>query len=136
MKVDITTFASLLATMVWCDGEYNELEQACAADIAEALGFNVGELSDKVRAVVDELNALDDDAVTAFLNSHAAKVAEEESGIVFEAMMEMALCDEVFTASEVGNLMEAATALRIERDKAIMLLCDMVKSEPELELAF
>lgn len=122
--------------MVWCDGEYSELEQACVADIAEALGINAGELSDKVKAAVDELNALDGDAVTAFMNDHAAKVSEEDSGVIFEAMMEIALCDGILTCEEIGNLMETAQALKIERDNAIMLLCDMVKSEPDLELAF
>lgn len=136
MKVDITTFASLLATMVWCDGEYNELEQACAADIADALGINADELSDKVKAAVDELNDLDGDAVTAFMNKHAAKVTDEDSNVIFEAMMEIALCDGVLTVDEVANLMEAADALKIERNVAIMLLCDMVKTEPDLELGF
>ena len=136
MKTDINTLASLIASMVWCDGEYSELERACVADIAEALGINTEELSDKVKAAADELNDLDDDAVTAFMCKHAAKVAEEDLGVVFEAMMEIALCDGVLTVDEVGNLMEAADALNIERNDAILLLCDMVKIEPDLELAF
>ena len=48
----------------------------------------------------------------------------------------MMLCDGVLTAGEVYNLLAMAEALDIDRESAVLMLCDMVKTEPELEVSF
>ena len=50
--------------------------------------------------------------------------------------MQMMLCDGVLTAGEVYNLLAMAEALDIDRESAVLMLCDMVKTEPELEVSF
>ena len=66
----------------------------------------------------------------------AAQVDGEEKSVVFEVLMQMALCDGVLTADEVDNLLAIADALGMEQATAVLLLCDMVKEEPELEISF
>lgn len=63
-------------------------------------------------------------------------VDDEETGEVFQALLQMALCDNVLTYGEVHNHLALAEALDIDQDAAVLMLCDLVKSEPELEVSF
>lgn len=46
----------------------------------------------------------------------------------------MVLADGVLAEGEVNNLLAIADALGMEPAQAVMLLCDMVKTEPELDV--
>ena len=48
----------------------------------------------------------------------------------------MIISDNVIGSSEVNTALAIADALGLENDSAILLLLDMVKSEPELEIDF
>ena len=48
--------------------------------------------------------------------------------------MQVAIADGVLTRGEVNNLLAIADALGIDTDMACLLLCDMVKTEAELEI--
>ncbi len=89
-----------------------------------------------VTAALVELKNLDEEKATDYAVKHAAKVNDEETGEVFQALLQMALCDNVFTYNEVHNLLALAEALDIDQDAAVLMLCDLVKSEPELEVSF
>jgi len=136
MKTSSATLGSIIAAIVWADGEYSDVEREAVGEIAEALGLTEKELSMNITAALVELKNMDEEKATDFAVKHAAKVDDEETGEVFQALMQMALCDNVLTYGEVHNLLALAEALDIDRDAAVLMLCDLVKSEPELEVSF
>ena len=136
MKTATNTIASLLAACIWADGEYAEVERITADEIADAFGIPEKDFNKYMTAAVVEVQNLTPEAATEYAVKHAAKVDPEEAGEVFQAIMQMLLCDGVLTAGEVYNLLAMAEALDIDRESAILMLCDMVKTEPELEVSF
>ena len=136
MQTPTITIASILAAIIWADGEYSEIERTTISEIAEALGLPEKELSMNITAALVELQNMDEEKATEYAVKHAAKVNDEETGEVFQALLQMALCDNVLTYNEVHNLLALAEALDIDQDAAVLMLCDLVKSEPELEVSF
>lgn len=136
MNTAPNTIASLLAACIWADGEYAEVERITAEEIAEALEFPAKDFHKYMTAAMVEVQNLTPEAATTYAVKHAAKVDPEETGEVFQSLMQMMLCDGVLTAGEVFNLIAMAEALDIDRETAILMLCDMVKTEPELEVSF
>lgn len=136
MKTNSNTIASLLAACIWADGEYDETERITAEEIAEAFEIDPKEFHKYMTAAMVEVQNLTPEAATTYAVKHAAKVDAEEAGEVYQALMQMMLCDGVLTAGEVHNLIAMAEALDIDRETAILMLCDMVKTEPELEVSF
>ncbi len=136
MQTPTITLASILAAIIWADGEYAEVERTTLSEIAEALGIPEKELTMNVTAALVELKNMDEQKATNYAVKHAAKVNDEETGEVFQALLQMALCDNVLTYNEVHNLLALAEALDIDQDAAVLMLCDLVKSEPELEVSF
>jgi len=136
MKTQPNTIASLLASCIWADGEYAEVERVAAEEIAEAFEIPVKDFNKYMTAAMVEVQNLTPEAATTYAVKHAEKVDPEECGEVYQAIMQMMLCDGVLTAGEVFNLLAMAEALDIDRESAILMLCDMVKTEPELEVSF
>ncbi|MBD5192558.1 MAG: TerB family tellurite resistance protein [Barnesiella sp.] len=136
MKTSNATLGSILAAIIWADGEYSDVERTTISEIAEAFGMTEKELSMNVTAALVELKNMDETKATEFAVKHAAKVDDEETGEVFQAILQMALCDNLLTYGEVHNLLALAEALDIDQDAAVLMLCDLVKSEPELEVSF
>ena len=136
MQTPTITLASILAAIIWADGDYSDVERTTLSEIAEALGIPEKELTMNVTAALVELKNLDEQKATDYAVKHAAKVNDEETGEVFQALLQMALCDNVLTYTEVHNLLALAEALDIDQDAAVLMLCDLVKSEPELEVSF
>lgn len=136
MKTDIKTLASLVSTIVWCDGEYSEVERETTEEIIEALELPADEFKKLIEDANVSSEKLDEEEITKIMEQAAAQVDGEEKSVVFEVLMQMALCDGVLTADEVDNLLAIADALGMEQATAVLLLCDMVKEEPELEISF
>lgn len=136
MNTAPNTIASLLAACIWADGEYAEVERITAEEIAEALEIPAKDFHKYMTAAMVEVQNLTPEAATTYAVKHAAKVDPEETGEVFQSLMQMMLCDGVLTAGEVFNLLAMAEALDIDRETAILMLCDMVKTDPELEVSF
>ena len=136
MKTSNATIGSILAAIIWADGEYSEVERTTSSEIAEALGLTEKELTMNVTAALVELKNMDEEKATDFAVKHAAKVDDEETGEIYQALLQMALCDNVLTYNEVHHLLALAEALDIDQDAAVLMLCDLVKSEPELEISF
>lgn len=136
MKTNSNTLASLLAACIWADGQYEEVERITAEEIAEAFELDPKEFHKYMTAAMVEVQNLTSEAATTYAVKHAEKVDPEETGEVYQALMQMMLCDGVLTYTEVYNLLALAEALDIDREAAILMLCDMVKTEPELEVSF
>ncbi len=136
MKTQPNTLASILASLIWADGEYSEVERVTAEEIAEAFEIPAKDFQKYMTAAMVEVKNLTPEAATTYALKHADKVDSEETGEVFQALMQMALCDNVLTYGEVHNLLALAEALDIDQDAAVLMICDLVKSEPELEVSF
>ena len=136
MKTDIKTLASLVSTIVWCDGEYSEVERETTEEIIEALELPADEFKKLIEDANVSSEKLDEEEITKIMEQAAAQVDGEEKSVVFEVLMQMALCDGELTADEVDNLLAIADALGMEQATAVLLLCDIVKEEPELEISF
>lgn len=136
MQTPTITIASILAAIIWADGDYSEVERTTLSEIAEALDIPEKELTMNVTAALVELKNLDEQKATDYAVKHAAKVKDDETGEVFQALLQMALCDNILTYNEVHNLLALAEALDIDQDAAVLMLCDLVKTEPELEVSF
>ncbi len=136
MKTNIKNLATILATTIWADGEYDEAEKISVEEIAEAFELDVNELLTTVNAEVEAISAMDEEMVNEVLLQNSAEVDEEEAEIVLQAVLQIATVDGVLCEEEVDNILSIASALGINEARAVLMLADLVKDEPELEIAF
>jgi tellurite resistance protein len=136
MKTNIKNLATILATTIWADGEYDEAEKISVEEIAEAFELDVNELLTTVNAEVEAISAMDEEKVNEVLLQNSAEVDEEEAEIVLQAVLQIATVDGVLCEEEVDNILSIASALGINEARAVLMLADLVKDEPELEIAF
>jgi tellurite resistance protein len=136
MKTNIKNLATILATTIWADGEYDEAEKISVEEIAEAFELDVNELLAAVNAEVEAISALDEEKVNEVLLQKAAEVDEEEAELVLQAVLQIATVDGVLCEEEVDNILSIASALGVNEARAVLMLADLVKEEPELEVVF
>ena len=136
MKTNIKNIAAFLATAIWADGEYDEAEKIALSEIADALEINEAELVAETEAALAEVEKMDEDAIDAYLSKSGANVDEAEAAQVYMAAMQIVTIDGVLGVEEVDNFLSIAATLGLDDSYAMLLLIDLVKEEPELELAF
>lgn len=136
MKTDINTIASFMAATIWADCSYDESEKITVSEIADALELDETIFYASVEAELAKVQDMSENEITEYLSKAGDKVADEEIGIIYEAAMQMVLADEILAYSEVTNLLTIAEALGLTEEYAILLLADMLKSEPELDIDF
>lgn len=134
MKSSLEAVANFLGFAIWADGEYDETEKEAVTEVAETFGFNTLMFNKAVEVALSRINPMNEEQVNAFLEKAAQDIDAEEIGEVFEAVLQMVLADGVLAETEVNNLLAIADALGMEPAQAVMLLCDMVKTEPDLEV--
>lgn len=136
MKTNIKNLAAFLATAIWADSEYDEAEKVALSEIAEALEVNEAELVAETEAAQAELDKMDEEEVFQYLINNGAEVDDDEAAQVYMAAMQIVTVDGVLGVEEVDNLLSIASALGLDDSYAMLLLIDLVKEEPELELQF
>lgn len=136
MKTNIKNLATILATTIWADGEYDEAEKISVEEIAEAFELDVNELLAAVNAEVEAISALDEEKVNEVLLQNSAEVDEEEAELVLQAVLQIATVDGVLCEEEVDNILSIASALGVDEARAVLMLADLVKEEAELEVVF
>lgn len=136
MKTDIKNLAVFLATSIWADGEYNEAEKITLGEIADALELDKEKLVAETDIALAEIEKMDEDKVNDYLIEIGAEIDEDEAVMVYLAAMQIVTTDGVLSVEEVDNLLSIATALGIDESYAMLLLIDLVKEEPELEVLF
>jgi len=136
MKTDIKNLAVFLATSIWADGEYNEAEKITLGEIADALELDKEKLVAETDVALAEIEKMSEDKVNEHLIEIGAEIDEDESAMVYMAAMQIITTDGVLSIEEVDNLLSIATALGIDESYAMLLLIDLVKEEPELEVLF
>lgn len=136
MKTSIDTMAAFIAAAIWADGVYDEAEKIAVEEIAEALELDEVKFKAAVEENVAKVQKMGDDAASEYLRIASDGVDDEEIGILFEAAIQILITDNKLSYTEVDNLLFIAEVLGIEDTMAVMLLADMVKSEPDLEISF
>ena len=137
MKSDIKNAAAFLAVAIWADGVYAAEEKEVLAEIAEALEVNAGELTEKVEVSLKELEEKDDEGVQSYLVEHASAIEEEDADTLMECAIEIILADNVISRDEVQALFDLADATgTVEHTDVALMLVDLVKYAPEIEVEF
>ena len=138
MKSEIKNVAAFLAVAIWADGVYSEEETEIIADIAEALGVDPKELAQHVGDAVKSLEDKDDDAVQEFLVANAPAIDEDESKKLLQCAIEIVMADNVTSADEVQVIFDLADAMGgdVEHADVALMLVDLVKYSPEIEVEF
>lgn len=136
MKTNIENVAKFCAAAIIADGNYDEAEKIALQEIAEALEFDADALTASVETEVNILENLNDTKKKEYLCVASTEIAEDENNVVFESLLEIVLVDGVLSAIEVDTLFEVADLLAIPQSDAVLMLADMVKEEPELQIKF
>jgi uncharacterized tellurite resistance protein B-like protein len=136
MNTSVKDLAALVATAIWADGEFDEAEKIVLGTIAEAFEIEEVSLQKEVDASLAEVQSMNEDEVNEYLLSHSAEIEDEEAEMIFEALLEIVLCDGELSSEEVDNLMAMASAMGIDDSRAILMLVDMVKEEDDCVVRF
>lgn len=138
MKIKSTeeALAKFIGAAAWADGVFDEAERVACEEIADALGKNAikfGALVDKTHR---EMEKLDEETFNEYLVNAALDIDEDDVEYVFECVLQIILADGILQQEEVENLMAIADALGIDNAHAILMLCDMIKEEPDMTVEF
>ena len=134
MNTDIRHIAALVATSIWADGEYDAAEKIVVEEIADAFELNAEELSAAVEQELDVIKPMNEDEVNEYILEHSAEVEDEEAEMLLQAVLQVVIVDGVLGEEEVENVLSIASALGIDDSRAVLMLADIVKEEPELQI--
>lgn len=136
MKTKMEYIAPVIATAIWADGEYDEYNKQVVKEIAEAFKLEEAAFVQLIDAEVAKLEKASTDEVNAMLLAAGKEIDEAETGMVFEAAIEIVLADGVLTREEGDNLLAIADAIGLSHTDALLLVADMVNSEEDIEIVF
>lgn len=134
MNTDIKHIAALVAASIWADGEYDAAEKIVVEEIADAFELNAEDLSAAVEQELEVIKPMSEDEVNAYILEHSAEVDDEEAEMLLQAVLQVVIVDGVLGEEEVENVLSIASALGIDDSRAVLMLADMVKEEPELQI--
>ena len=137
MKSDIKNVAAVLAVAIWADGVYAEEEKMILAEIAEVLNVEESELTENVDKALKVLQDKDDEAVQAYIIENASALDEEDVKVLMQCAIEIVLADDVIARDEVQVLFDLADATgSVEHTDVALMLADLVKYNPDIEIEF
>ncbi len=137
MKSDIKNVAAFLAVAIWADGVYAEEEKMILAEIAEVLNVEESELTENVDEALKVLQDKDDEAVQAYIIENASALDEEDVNVLMQCAIEIVLADDVIARDEVQVLFDLADATgSVEHTDVALMLADLVKYNPDIEIEF
>ncbi len=134
MNTEIKHIAALVATAIWADGEYDAAEKIVVAEIADAFELDVDEFAAAVEAELAVVEPMNEEEVNAYILEHSAEVDDDEAEMLLQAVLQVVIVDGVLGEEEVDNVLSIATALGIDDARAVLMLADLVKEEPELQV--
>ena len=134
MNTEIKNMAAVLATTIWADGVYDEAEKVSVEEIAEAFEVETDELVSAVETELEAIKEMDEESVNEYLLEVSSHVDEEEAEMMLQAALQIATVDGVLCEEEVENILSIATALGVNEARAVLMLVDLVKEEPELKV--
>ena len=136
MNTDIKHIAALVASAFWADGEYDEAEKIAVEEIAEAFELDAALFAQEIDAAVAELGTMDEEQVNNYILEHSAEVDDDEAVMLYEAALQIITIDGVVGVEEIDNVLAIASALGLDEAQAVLLFADLIREEPEIELAY
>ncbi|MBE6336511.1 MAG: TerB family tellurite resistance protein [Lentimicrobiaceae bacterium] len=136
MNTDIKHIAALVASAIWADGEYDEAEKIVVGEIAEAFELDAALFAQEIDAAVAELGTMDEEQVNNYILEHSAEVDDDEAAMLYEAALQIITIDGVVGVEEIDNVLAIASALGLDEAQAVLLFADLIREEPEIELAY
>lgn len=134
MNTEIKHIAALVATSIWADGEYDAAEKIVVAEIADAFELDAEQFAAAVEAELAVIEPMNEEEVNAYILEHSAEVDDEEAEMLLQAVLQVIVVDGILGEEEVDNIMSIASALGIDDARAVLMLADLVKDEPELQI--
>ena len=134
MNTDIKHIAALVATAIWADGEYDAAEKIVVEEVADAFELNADDFATAVEAELAVIEPMDSEAVEAYILEHSAEVDDEEAEMLLQAVLQVVIVDGVIGEEEIENVLSIASALGINESRAVLMLADLVKDEPDLQI--
>ena len=134
MNTEMKHIAALVATSIWADGEYDAAEKIVVQEISDAFELNAEEFSAAVEAELATVEPMNEEEVNAYILEHSAEVDEEEAEMLLQAVLQVVIVDGVLGEEEVENVLSIGSALGINESRVVLMLADLVKDEPELEV--
>ena len=137
MKTELKNIAAFLATAAWANGYYADEEQSQLKEIAEALGLDEKALTEAVDTEVAKLDEMNEDEAGEYLVEHAAAIDEEDAVALMECAIEIVLADGIIERDEVDTLFDLADATgTISHTEVLLMVADLIKYEPDIEVKF
>lgn len=137
MKTELKNIAAFLATAAWANGYYAEEEKEQMKEIAEALGLDEKTLNEAVDAEIDKLDKMNEDEAGEYLIDNASAIDEEDAIALMECAIEIVLADGVIERDEVETLFDLADATgTLSHTQVLLMVADLIKHEPEIEVKF
>ena len=136
MNTEMKHIAALVATSIWADGQYDEAEKIAVGEIADAFELNADEFAAAVDGELALIEPMSEEEVNAYILEHSAEVEEEEAEMLLQAVLQVVIVDGILGEEEVENVLAIASALGINDSRAVLMLADLVKEEPELQIEF
>ena len=134
MNTEIKHIAALVATAIWADGEYDEAEKIVVGEIADAFELGAEEFAAAVEAELAVVEPMNEEEVNAYILEHSAEVNDAEAEMLLQAVLQVVIVDGILGEEEVDNVLSIASALGIDDARAVLMLADLVKEEPELQI--
>lgn len=134
MNTEIKHIAALVATSIWADGQYDEAEKIVVGEIADAFELDASAFAFAVEEELAVIEPMNEDEVNAYILEHSADVDDEEAEMLLQAVLQVIIVDGILGEDEVENVLSIASALGINDARAVLMLADLVKEEPELEV--
>ena len=134
MNTEIQHIAALVATSIWADNQYDEAEKIAVNEIADAFELNVEDFLSAVEKELEVIESMDEEGVNAYILDHSANVDDNEAEMLLQAVLQVIIIDGVLGEEEIENVLSIASALGIDESRAVLMLADMVKDEPELQV--
>ena len=134
MNTEIKHIAALVATAIWADGEYDAAEKIVVAEIADAFELNADGFVAAVEAELAVVESMNEEEVNSYILEHSAEVDDEEAEMLLQAVLQVVIVDGVLGEEEVDNILSIASALGVDDARAVLMLADLVKEEPELQV--
>ncbi|MFC0819462.1 hypothetical protein [Moraxella marmotae] len=118
------------ASVIAGEGEYDEIVQACVADLAENL--ELADLDQAVAKEVQKIAKLDDDEFDEYLANAAEAVKDNEAVLLI--CLDVLASDSVITIDEMANYFAFADILGVSEDRASEIFDDFVDEADDLTI--
>ena len=79
---------------------------------------------------------MDEEQVNNYILEHSAEVDDDEAAMLYEAALQIITVDGVVGVEEVDNILAIASALGLDDAQAVLLLADLIREEPEIDLVY